>query len=766
MHNISTFLVTGIVQGVGFRPFCARLAEDMGLGGSVKNTSDGVVIKLQGSQTQIEAYLQRLQKEKPEASHISSIDLLFQEDSCEEKGNFVIEKSLRLEHQRVLIPPDIATCNDCLREMRDPSNRRYRYPFINCTNCGPRYTIIEDLPYDRPSTTMRSFAMCPQCHFEYTRSSDRRYHAQPNACFDCGPSLYLIDKNGRVAAEGEEALQICCSRLKKGETAAIKGLGGFHLACDPFNSEATQKLRRRKNRKDKPFALMVSDLARAKQLVYLTGTAEKLLSSSKRPIVLCPAKRNSGLSPLVAPGQNALGIMLPYTPLHHLLLEHFDALIMTSANMSDAPIISDNNEAQASLSDLADFFLMHNRDIHMAIDDSVIASQGQEYIVLRRARGFVPIPLASLHKGPVIIAAGAEMKSTFTLTQDNTIFPGQYLGDLKQIGTIVYYKKALEHFLKLYNLHPEYLVYDLHPQYISGPLARKVIKRPFNATLGVQHHHAHMAACLLENRREEPTIGAIFDGTGYGDDGTIWGGEFLVADMKSYERKGSLLPCPLPGGEKAVLEPWRYGLALLTLTLGNEEAIALSGQIWPEKKSLLPSQLAIMNASPITTSCGRFFDGVSALLGFCTDISYDGQAAMELEGHAKGESIAPFEILEKDDFLSLDWRPALKWMVENRQHHRKESLAAAFHGGLALGTANLCLRISERTGIKHVALSGGVWQNRRLLVLTLSYLRRRGLLPLTHHLLSPNDENVSVGQAAIGMAHWAVPGLEYVQSGQ
>lgn len=755
MLNIATFLVTGIVQGVGFRPFCARLAEEMGLGGSVKNTSDGVVIKLKGSIEQIQKYISRLQEEKPDASHISSIEYISQETStAETTGSFIIEKSLRLEHQRVLIPPDIATCDDCLREMRDPENRRYRYPFINCTNCGPRYTIIQDLPYDRPLTTMSHFTMCDTCTGEYTTSSNRRYHAQPNACFDCGPSLWLTDHINTTLAQGEEALLKCCSFLKEGKTAAIKGLGGFHLACDPFNDEAVRRMRERKNRKDKPFALMVANVRVAKQLVHLTNTAEKILTSSKRPIVLCPIRKNTRLSPLVAPQQNTLGIMLPYTPLHHLLFEKFDALIMTSANMSDAPIISKNDDALSSLSGLADIFLMHNRDIHMAIDDSVIASQGRDYILIRRARGFVPIPLTALNKGPVILAAGAEMKSTFTLTQDRTIFPGQYLGDLKQIGTVEYYKRALRHFLKLYNLHPQYLVYDLHPQYLSGYLAKDIVKETFKETLGVQHHYAHMAACLLENRFEEPAIGAIFDGTGYGEDGTIWGGEFLIGDLMHYQRKGSLLPCNLPGGEKAVLEPWRYGLALLAHTIGKEEALSLSSSIWPEMKNRLQSQLIIMDESPVTTSCGRFFDGISALLGFCTEITYDGQAAMELESQSYGSGSAPFKIFEKEGFLYLDWRPMVKWMMSNRSLHSKKVLAAAFHGGIAYWTAEMCQLLSQKTGIKHVALSGGVWQNKRLLALTVSYLKQRGLKPLTHHLLSPNDENISVGQAALGLARW------------
>ena len=471
-------LVTGIVQGVGFRPFCARLAKELSLAGSVRNTSYGVEILLQGEKDAINHYLARLQKENPDASAISSVEILYEKVSERPSSrNFIISRSEKHERQRVLIPPDIATCDECLREMFDPLNRRYGYPFINCTNCGPRYSIIQDLPYDRPKTTMAGFHMCPDCSEEYECISNRRYHAQPNACHVCGPSLWLTDNTGRkILQKDRDPLGRFIQQVRKGNIGAVKGLGGFHLTCDAFNDIPVLKLRKRKKRPKKPFALMVRDIETARELAHVNSEAERTLLSSKRPIVLCYKRKDKGLSEYIAPGQDTLGIMLPYTPLHHLLMQDLSALVMTSANISDSPIIADNEEAIAKLSGLADYFLMHDRDIHMPIDDSVIASTGNIHIIYRRSRGFVPVPLSLPYDAPVILAAGGEMKSTFSITQERTLFPSQYLGDLKQVTTSTYYKKALQHFLKLYNLEPEYVVHDTHPQYISTGLALEAIK--------------------------------------------------------------------------------------------------------------------------------------------------------------------------------------------------------------------------------------------------------------------------------------------------
>ncbi len=754
MFNETILLVTGIVQGVGFRPFCARLASALELSGSVRNTSDGVEIVLRGPGSAINNYIARLQAENPDASTISSIVTI---SSCQIENTYIrsfqIEKSVRMERQRVLIPPDIATCSDCLVEMLDKNNRRYGYPFINCTNCGPRYSIIKDLPYDRPKTTMSNFDMCTECQAEYTDPGDRRYHAQPNACFQCGPRLWLCNNRGELISRDNDSINICCRMVESGNIAAIKGLGGFHLACNPLDDEAVIKLRERKGRQKKPFALMVKDIENAERIIHLSDNAKKILLSSKRPIVLCNRKKDTPLSEEVAPGQNCLGIMLPYTPLHHLIMSHFGYLIMTSANVSDSPIIADNREALRKLGGIADIFLMHDRDIHMPIDDSVIASMKKRHIIIRRSRGFVPAPLGIPVNSPVILGAGAEMKATFSLTQDKMLFPGQYLGDLKELPTINYYKRALKHFLKLYNLHPQYLAHDMHPQYISTSLAREIAEEIVDS-LGVQHHHAHLAACLTENRHNERVIGVIFDGTGYGSDGTIWGGEFLVGDTMTFKRAGYLLPSTLPGGERSILEPWRYGLSLLYNSFGADKTTDLAEELWPDYTEKIAGVMKTLKTSPVTTSAGRLFDGVSSILNICTRASYDGQPASEMESRAEGKGIMPFEIMESEGKYILDWRTAIIWIIRNINSLSAGDISGCFHYGLADAIGKICKRISRDTGINTVALSGGVWQNRILLENTCMVMERLGFNVLTHKILSPNDECISVGQAVIASSKW------------
>ncbi|PIE54146.1 MAG: carbamoyltransferase HypF [Dethiosulfovibrio peptidovorans] len=742
-------LVTGVVQGVGFRPFCARLASSFGLGGSVINSSDGVEIVLRGPAQAIDHYIRELPHRKPNPADIHDVRIL-SEGECAEAGPFVIEASRRSNRQRVLIPPDIATCDRCLKEMNDPTDRRYRYPFINCTDCGPRFSIVRGLPYDRHLTTMAIFPMCPDCAEEYGDQVNRRYHAQPNACPVCGPSVIFQGPDGSTA-QNENAIQDCREALKAGFIVAIKGLGGFHLACSPWFESPLKVLRNRKRRPHKPLAIMAESLEIARELVTLTETTQRLLISPQRPIVVCNRRPDSALHELVAPRQSSVGVMLPYTPLHHLLLQDMKALVMTSANIADAPLISDNDRALTELKGIADAFLLHDRDIHMKVDDSLVAEAEERTVLLRRGRGYVPNPLSVSFLMPPILAAGAEMKSTFTLTQDNLAFPSQYLGDGKQMETLEYYREALNHFTGLYNIHPKFLVHDSHPLYLSTRVARSYIGEP-EQSMAVQHHHAHLAACLAEYDRNQPTIGVILDGTGYGDDGTIWGGEFLVGDWSGFRRMGFLRPAPLPGGDRAILEPWRYGLSLLNQTLGPKGALREASKLWPEKADAIRTILKTIKSSPLTSSCGRLFDGISALLGGPLQVSYDGQAAMELEAVAQDEGgKMNMALTKRGDLLSLDWGTLIPWIL--RERPTLEQGSSVFHEALAQGILRVCRSIRQTESLSMVALSGGVWQNRRLLARSITLLEADGFQVLTHKSFSPNDESVSLGQAII--AGWA-----------
>jgi len=760
--------VTGIVQGVGFRPFCARTAEALGLCGTVRNTSGGVEILLEGKKSLIDAFILAMREDHPSAAVISGVDVrrvslsdltspLFSDFSVIESRRSNSEKS------EGLIPPDLAVCEDCLAEMRDPPNRRYRYPFINCTNCGPRYTIIRELPYDRPMTTMKNFAMCHECELEYKNALDRRYHAQPNACPKCGPRVRLTDSAGHAICEGEAAIARLTAEISAGKLAAIKGIGGFHIACLPEDNPV-RELRLRKHRPDKPFALMAKDMDAARRLTLISLEAERLMTGTQRPIVLCRLKDGAPVSHLAAPGQKRLGLMLPYAPLHHLIMENFDALVMTSANISDAPIVSSEAEAFSSLGGIVDFCLCHDREIHAPIDDSVLlpvdnTNNAIPPVFLRRARGYAPnpMPLAAAYAKtpytPNILAAGAQMKSTYTLTRGNVLFPGQYLGDLGQLGTAAYYKNSLARFIRLYEIAPKIFAFDKHPGYTATELAKEFVS-PDSHICPVQHHHAHLASVLFDNGYSEPAIGVIFDGTGYGDDGTIWGGEFLVGDANHVERMASLLPFKLPGGEKAIHEPWRCGLALIA-EIGETET---AKKIWPELMHMIEPVTAALKFAPVTTSCGRLFDGISAILDLCKTASYDGQAAVALE-NAATDSIKSaarehedknfsFEITTgKDGFVILDWRNAVRSLL--RRKVRPEDAALIFHQILAIAVTDTCVLLREKTGINHAALSGGVWQNALLLELTYKTLSERGFTVLTHCSISPNDEGVSVGQAIV-----------------
>ncbi|GHV45681.1 carbamoyltransferase HypF [Synergistales bacterium] len=754
----ATILITGIVQGVGFRPFCLRNAKRHGLCGFARNTALGVEVVVEGDEKSIDLYLRALSESPPPASVITDVSVTRETITAPAFADFsIIESNRQSGSASVLIPADLAVCDECLAEMRASNNRRFRYPFINCTNCGPRYTIIQGLPYDRPLTTMSDFPMCPDCEREYKNPSDRRFHAQPNACPVCGPKVWLSARSGEMMSEGEAAIQGAARTIEAGGIVAVKGLGGYHIAC-LVQDAPLGELRARKRRASKPFAIMARDIEAARRVAEVTPEAERLLVSVQRPIVLCPLKAGARVSGLLAPGQRRIGIMLPYTPLHHLLLEQFDALVMTSANISDSPIISTESEAFSALSGIADVFLCHNRRVHSAIDDSVLIplAGDQKQIFLRRARGFVPNPMNFPVAAPDILAAGAQMKSTYALTHARVLFPGQYLGDLGELPTASYYKSSLAHFLELYKIKPEILAFDKHPGYAARSLAAEFLPR--DAVLyPVQHHHAHMAAVLFENNAADSSaIGVIFDGTGYGDDGTIWGGEFLLGDARGCERVGSLLPFRLLGGENAIREPWRAALSMLTEAFG-EEAKGVAMRLFPALSAKIAPVLSVAPAAPMTTSCGRLFDGFAALLGLCETASYDAQAATALENAALENAAPetksrglPFAVEDKNDFLTLDWRGALRQAVSLLFNDEPVIMIAyAFHAGLARAIFDVCAMSREKTGLAVVALSGGVWQNSLLLTLTKQKLAQGGFKVLTHINLSPNDECVSVGQAVV-----------------
>ncbi|MDH5662631.1 MAG: carbamoyltransferase HypF, partial [Elusimicrobiota bacterium] len=686
--------------------------------------------------------------------------------------SFTIKESTSRQKKEVLISPDIAFCQECLKELQDSSDRRYHYPFINCTNCGPRFTIIKDLPYDRSFTTMKKFHMCPVCHNEYEDISWRRYHAEPNACPRCGPEIELIksQESGKKSIDSEhnpkgwEALRATVEFLKKGKIVAIKGLGGFHLACDATNSVAVKKLRQRKGRPYKPFAIMVSDMETAKKHCVVSRVEEELLSHWQKPIILLKKREDSKISGLVAPNNDSLGVMLPYTPLHYLLFLSFSsspsALVMTSANLSDQPIEISNQEAIDNLSHIADYFLIHNRDIHNRCDDSIVQIFSQEPVIIRRARGYVPSPLELDSRVASILACGAELKNTFCLTKENYAFVSQYIGDLKDHKTLKYYEQMLRKFKKLFDITPEIVAHDLHPDYLSTQYALDIARRrPEIMRVPVQHHHAHIVSCLAENRVKGKVIGVAFDGIGYGADGNIWGGEFLVADCRDFLRIGQLKYLSLPGGDRAVAEPWRMAISLLADAFGMRIPRIDFIDRWKKKMPIIRGMVEKRINSPLTSSMGRFFDGISSLLGICDVNTYEGQAAMELESMAQKLS-GPFGNLRnknygyeiRDEKGKLIVEPALivKGIVEDLQRNVPgKVIAYRFHNTIADVIRDVSLKVKKRTGIGKVALSGGVFQNRLLLGLALRKLTERGFICYYQKKIPSNDGGISLGQAII-----------------
>ncbi|HEY93035.1 MAG TPA: carbamoyltransferase HypF [Dehalococcoidia bacterium] len=748
--------VCGVVQGVGFRPFVYRLAYKHNLKGLVRNTSGNVEIEVEGEEESCKNFLTDLEVEAPPMTHIERVEATF----YPVKGytEFKICQSLSQEGKYQLVSPDIATCEDCKREIFNPTDRRFYYPFTNCTNCGPRFTIIEDIPYDRPKTTMRKFQMCPECQQEYDDPLDRRFHAQPNACPICGPSLELVNSNGSPI-EHSDAIKATSELLKAGEILAIRGLGGFHLACNATGEKAINLLRTRKRRLFKPLAVMMSTLEDIERHCLVSVKERKLLQSPQCPIVLLRWKHNSSnISPAVAPNLNYLGVMLPYTPLHHLLLRETGIpLVMTSGNLSEEPIAKDNDEALIRLSGIADYFLFHNRDIFARYDDSVYMVEGAPQAI-RRARGYAPYPTFLPFKSKEILACGAELKNTFCLTKDEHAFLSQHIGDMENEETLEHFENTIELYKKLFRIEPEIIAYDMHPEYLSTKFALNFGSEQGLNLIPIQHHHAHIVSCLVENEVEGPVIGVVFDGTGYGTDGTIWGGEFLTADWRSFQRVGHLEYVPLPGGEAAIRKPYRMALGYLYTLLGEDfslEGLPLS-QVEPVELELIKQQLKRGINSPLTSSAGRLFDAVSALAGVREEIDYEAQAAIELEMLAPNEvdepalKAYPFSIIEYQGMRLVKLGELFNTVVQDVKNQVPiPIISLKFHNTVAQIITKMCKLIATETGIAQVALSGGVFQNRLLLKLATAALDREGFSVLTHHLVPCNDGGISLGQAVI-----------------
>ncbi len=740
--------ITGIVQGVGFRPFVYQLAMKNGLTGWVCNTSAGVDIEIEGPADDLEAFLQGLQNPPPLA-RIDSLEVQNGDPRGFQIFDILASKSEPGAFQP--ISPDVAVCDACKAELFDPDNRRFRYPFINCTHCGPRLTIIQDIPYDRPKTTMAGFPLCPECEAEYTDPLDRRFHAQPVACAECGPHIRF---EGSTQQVGEEALQAVRCSIAEGKISAVKGLGGFHLACDAENESAVRTLRERKLRVEKPFALMMADLDTVRRHCVLTPGTEELLTSREAPIVLLEKLPGSAISPEVAPGQNRLAVMLPYTPLHHLMLERSDGfpdvLVMTSANLSEEPIVYRNEEAPQRLDALADVYLLHNRGIHTRCDDSVAAVfRGRTYPI-RRSRGYAPDPVLLAEAVPPVLAAGAELKNTFCLTRDRYAFLSHHIGDLENYETLIAYEEGIRHFENLFRIRPEILAADLHPDYLASRYARDRAAAEGLPLVQVQHHFAHIVSCMAEHQLpvEESVIGVALDGTGYGTDGAVWGGEFLLADQAGFRRALHLRYVPLPGGDAAVRSPWRMALAWLHAA-GEPWAADLPPvtAAEPGALKLLEQQLTQHLNSPMTSSMGRLFDAVAALIGLRQEVNYEAQAAMELEALIDPDESGryPFEI--SDQTLNPDL--ILKQIIADlRGGAAVSTIAARFHNTVAAMILEACVKLRSEVSLNRVVLSGGVWQNLQLLERALKGLEGADFEVLVHNRIPANDGGLALGQAA------------------
>jgi hydrogenase maturation protein HypF len=761
--------VSGIVQGVGFRPFVYKLAHSLGLSGYVFNSSSGVTIEIEGGEIELNTFLQTLRDAPPQLAAVAAIEV--SDTTVRGDKGFVINDSKEEPGAFSLISPDMGTCDACWHDFGDPANRRFGYPFTNCTHCGPRYTIIHDIPYDRATTTMAGFTMCAACAAEYADPNDRRFHAQPNACAVCGPSLELVAPGTSLAdctfANRDSLAIIRKARtlLRAGKVLAIKGLGGFLLACDAANGAAVAELRRRKRRSDKPFALMARDLVSVRKVCAVSAEDEAALLDVRRPIVVLPRLADAAVSAEVAPGNDTLGVMLPYTPLHYLLFSDspdtpsdYTALVMTSGNLSEEPIVTSNAEALRQLSGVADWFLLHNRDIATRLDDSVVRTFEGGQRVLRRSRGFVPQTIDLDIEMHEVLAYGAELKNTFCLTRGRYAILSQHIGDLENYETMQFFEQTLANLKHVFRVSPQAVVYDLHPGYWS---TRMALASSVERKIGVQHHHAHIASCMAENHLRGKVIGVAFDGTGFGTDGKIWGGEFLVADFAGFTRRAHLRYVPMPGGDAAVRQPWRMALSYLNDAFGPQIPSGL-----PNFPGVSAKQIALVDAmltrrisTVETSSCGRLFDAVAALLGIASEVTFEGQAAIALETAAARARPSfdadpyPFNVDEPkspDAPMVLDLRPTIAAIARDTADRSPAAeCAAKFHNTLAAAIVEICQRIRQSDGLDRVCLSGGTFQNLYLLERTIVKLRRHGFTVFQHALVPANDGGIALGQAVI-----------------
>lgn len=747
--------INGIVQGVGFRPFIYRLAQECRLGGFVNNCSDGVVVELEGTPQAIDQFHTRVRREAPPLLHIFNLSI--EEIAPQGEILFSIIESSRNTTPATFISPDVCICSDCLSELFDPANRRYHYPFINCTNCGPRYTIVHGIPYDRPNTSMRIFPMCSACNEEYHDPGNRRFHAQPNACPECGPKVSLHDHSGQQIKTGDP-VQEAVELLRQGTILAIRGLGGFHLAVDARNNDAVQELRRRKGRAEKPFALMALDVANVEKYCAVSSEEKELLQQPVRPIVLLKAHAPHNLAKSIAPGNRYLGFMLPYTPLHYLLVkENFDALVMTSGNYSEEPIAIGNQEAIERLSSLADYFLLHDRDILQRCDDSIVRWAKDAPRLIRRSRGYVPAPVLLPH--PVrqnILACGGELKNTIALSRENAVFLSQHIGDLDNPAALAFFENSIAHLQRIFEITPALIAHDLHPEYLSTKWALQQEHLP---RIGVQHHHAHLVSVMAENGVVEKTVGLILDGTGYGTDGTIWGGEVLVGDAQSFDRYAWLQPVAMPGGGAAIRQPWRMALSYLHTAFG-EKCVALDLPFLrrqeKNQQSLITQMIEKKLNSPLTSSCGRLFDAISAMLDIRQEVSYEAQAAIELEMIADetDDDFYSDSLFEKSSAGSISIIPLIQCVVNDiHKNERKEQIAAKFHNTLVELFLQIVCTARDATSINRVGLSGGVYQNVFFFTTMLKRLQEEGFEVLTHRQVPTNDGGIALGQVVIADAN-------------